>query len=162
MRRNFVLEPIKTQLSGEDIKVKNFKNNLRYMSAKTIDKIYEQLDISEFNPSLESKEKIGNRDIIKAEVGGKSVYFYKSSGESRIGMNTVNYWFPCLGDCSQPINPFTGKKENRIRKLEDIYLNKEDKDIIEELKNNPDMEKYGRFITKENAMISKKLFQKNS
>lgn len=156
-RRKFILEPLNITKTDEMKQVQEFKESLKFMSSESIQKIYKELDISNFYPEIVYQAPIGGRQIAKVTNNDTVTYFYKSSGTSRLDMGTENYWFPCMGDCSQPINPFTGKSE-RIRKLEDKYLDMEFSLLKEELKNNPNLMKYKRFITKENAMISKKLF----
>ena len=153
-KRKHHLPNIITAISPKKIIINTFKQNLKSMSENTIHDIYSDLDVTGFNPTITMMDPIGDRKIIKVNDG--EVYFYKSSGKSRRQMaNTKGIWFPCLGNCMYPDNSLS---EKRIRKLEDPYLNMTDSVITDLLKTNPDLLKYRRFITKENAMISKKLF----
>ena len=76
-------------------------------------------------------------------------FFFKSTGTSR-GVDTKDIWFPTN------INPIDiGFEENRVTKLEDsILLTK----ILPE-RSNINIDLYGRFLTLENALISKYLYE---
>ena len=156
IKRKFILEPIKTKETDEMKTIREFRQSLKLMSNITIEKIYKDLDVTNFKLDITEIEPIGGRKIVKVSKG-EIVYFYKSTGSSRTDAKTENYWFPCMGDCLYPVNPITGKSKERIRKLEDKYLDMDDSILTEQLKKNPDMLVYQRFITRENAMISKKL-----
>ena len=96
-------------------------------------------------------------------VNGKEtngLVFYRSSGVSRLDSSIKDIWFPC-GEktCVSPIS-------KRITKAEDKYLLSNS--ILSSqvnLENNtydptnemPYLTKYGRFINKNNAIISKML-----
>jgi len=157
LRRKFVLEPIITKPTKEMTQVKDYKDSLKFMSSSQIDSLYDELDVTDFEPKITIEEPMGGRKIAKVETDGKTVYFFKSSGTSRTLVNTKDYWFPCAGNCLYPVEPFSEKRNERIRKLEDKYLDMDDTLLAQELKDDPMLMKYKRFVTKTNAMISKKL-----
>jgi len=129
------------------------------MNLTQIHNIYDELrDVNDFNITVTTKDPIGGRKIIAVTEGDDDdeVYFYRSSGTSREKANTINIWFPCLGNCISPRGNSLTKK--RISKLEDEYITKNNTNITHILETNPDIKTYMRFITKKNAMISKKLF----
>ena len=128
---------------------------LKHMNSDNVERIYDDL-IDTDNISKLSYQNIGmfsGRHIIfvtkydskSLENGGQ--LFYKSSGTSR-STGLGGYWLPCNG--IEKIEDFSGGY-TRLAKPEDIYLHHlpdEGTDIYQNI------ETYGRFITKENAMIS--------
>jgi len=77
------------------------------------------------------------------------IYFFKSTGTSR-AVDTKNLWFP-TGNIPFEID-IVNEKINRITKLEDKIL------LDHSFDSNFNIEKYGRFLTLENALISKYLY----
>ena len=91
--------------------------------------------------------KIKNIEYDNSEITTfkSPIYFFKSTGGSR-GVDTKDIWFPTN---KNPIDLYS----NRITKLEDPIL---ESGIIPNNKK-INIDKYGRFITLENAVISKYL-----
>jgi len=80
--------------------------------------------------------------------------FYKSTGTSRdVDSSIKNLWFPTTG---MEVQSFDFTKLG-LMKLEDIYIS-DDKNITSA--NIPDLITYSRFINKNNALISKYLYEK--
>lgn len=111
------------------------------------------------NPFVPDREVIKITEIIYKDKTKKlsyPIYFFKSTGKSRSlstngKLNTTDIWFPTN---KYPFE-LDFKKVRRITKLEDLFLlsNKKPNDKTSNIM------KYGRFITLENALISKFLFE---
>ena len=135
---------------------------LKYMNSSHVERIYGDLTDTD-NITTLSYQNIGmygDRHIIfvtkyynngseKNIVSGGQL-FYKSSGTSR-GTGLKGVWLPCNGIIQELFS-----EDTRLAKPEDKYLfnlQRKSMDIYQNII------KYGRFITKENAMISKFLSQ---
>lgn len=146
VRRNVpVLEPLLTTPTKEFMLAREVTNHMKMMPSETIESVYRDLDVEGLDLDVQPHGTVGGRSVVKVTKDGDEMYFYKSTGTSRKGMDTEGYWFPCQGDC---------ESQGRLRKLEDRYV--EDIHFMEqELKEHPEIATYQRFITKDNAMISK-------
>lgn len=146
VRRNVpVLEPLITTPTKEFDKAREVTNHMKMMPKETIEAIYRELNIEGLDLDVQPQKPIGDRSVVKVTKDGEEMHFYKSTGSSRKGMDTEDYWFPCQGDC---------ESQGRLKKLEDRYV--EDIEFMQEqLKEHPEIAEYQRFITKDNAMISK-------
>lgn len=79
------------------------------------------------------------------------LYFYQSKGISR-NYNTKDYWFPTD---NSPFQLDLNGNLDRLSKLEDNIL------VSKYNHNQYNISKYGRFLTEENSLISKYLFNLN-
>lgn len=120
--------------------------------------------------------KINKITIGSEEKELDNLYFFKSSGSSRPGDNIEGIYFPLnyLPSVDNKIYLFELESNGiRIKKPEDYYKSifiqislegylddKKKKKNLDALKNQ--LLKYGRFITEENALISKYLFYQDS
>lgn len=146
VRRNVpILEPIVTTPTKEFVEAREVTNHMKMMPKETIEAIYRELNIKGLDFDVERYRAVGERSVVKVKKYGDEIYFYKSTGSSRKGMDTEGYWFPCKGDC---------ESQGRLKKLEDRYI--EDIEFMQDqLKEHPEIAHYQRFITKDNAIISK-------
>jgi len=127
-------------------------------------------------------DKLNARKILKInriKIGSEekkldNLYFFKSSGSSRPGDNIEGIYFPLnyLPSVDNPDKTYLFELESngiRIKKPEDYYKSifiqislddyLDNKKKLDALKNQ--LLKYGRFITEENALISKYLINKD-
>ena len=164
--------PIKMSLkkdsSNMSFRNQTVRNTLKYMKRSQIDKLYET--IKEENVDFEFDCKIlapehGRKMIqitsINKKPPLKNLFFYQSTGKSR-NNNIKDIWFPCDEVCLSPIS-------KRITKAENRYLYNSRSNFTSQMKketasykpqnNEPYLSKYGRFINKENAIISKMLYE---
>lgn len=137
------------------------ENTLKHMNRDQIVKLYE-----EFNKEIDELKieytiiDDKDREIIEILLPDKlaGIKFYRSTGTSR-DSSLKGLWFPTSG------KDFSG----RLEKLEDKYLsaieyfkknNKPEQDIlIKEMLSNDIILKFGRFITKDNLLISGYLYK---
>ena len=146
--------------------------DLKHMSKSKINKIYSEIDKEKLDFSFDCKILGQEDDREMVEITAintkellKKLVFFKSTGESRLtfagtNSNTKNIWFPCDEICISPLS-------KRITKAENRYLKENTNNLSNQLKietkgytpknNQPFLNKYGRFITKQNAIISKLL-----
>ena len=88
-----------------------------------------------------------------------NLVFYRSKGKSRLNTSIKNIWFPCDEQCISPISKRITKAENQYLANENTF-NKQmniEKNTYSPSNNTPFLSKYGRFINKNNAIISKML-----
>ena len=155
---------------------KNNANKLRYdlkhMSRSKIYKIYRDIEKEKLDFSFDCKimATIHDRDMVNiTSINGKkltkNLVFFKSTGSSRMtfagtNSNTKNIWFPCDDICLSPLSQRITKAENRfLTESSNNFarqMNLENNTYIPK-NNQPFLSKYGRFINKQNAMISKML-----
>lgn len=173
-RKKHNLPPI---LSPENIKAmtepkkytiaNSVRYRLKHMDKKQIDKIYDDIKSENIDFTFDCKvlASVHGRDMVRiTSINGNpldnELIFYRSSGVSRFNSSIKGIWFPC-GDktCISPIS-------KRITKAEDKYLLSNSRLTSQvNLENNaynptnemPYLTKYGRFINKNNAIISKML-----
>ena len=149
-------------------KNQSVRNSLKYMQRSHIDKLYKT--IKEENVDFEFDCKIlapehGRKMIqitsINKKTPSKTLFFYQSTGTSR-NNNIKDIWFPCDEVCLSPISKRITKAENRY-----LYNNrnnftsqiKKETNTYNPKNNEPYLSKYGRFINKENTIISKMLYE---
>ena len=152
------------------------KASLRNLDLKNIKKIYDDIEITNYNIIYEFVEICHGRNIVKVthfngEELDNAVYFYKSSGESRYGCNLNNIWFPMgIFDSIKDYKSYNFEGEIiRLKKLEDSYLIASYSYFEPIIKNElstkesiltldtPRLLKYSRFINRKYAIISKLL-----
>jgi hypothetical protein len=119
--------------------------------------------------------KINTITIGSEEKEFEELYFFKSSGSSRPGDNIEGIYFPLnyLPSVDNPDKTYLFELESngiRIKKPEDYYKSiftqislegySSNKEKLNALKNQ--LLNYGRFITEENALISKYLYNQDS
>ena len=140
--------------------------NLKHMSIKQINKIYYELKRENIDFTFDCKvlASFHGRDIVQINsINGKplenNLFFYKSSGVSRMDKSIKDIWFPCGEKCVSPLS-------QRITKAEDNFLLNEmmlesqlnsETNSYKPSDNIPYLTKYGRFINKQNALISRML-----
>ena len=163
----FSAENIEAMKKPKEYTIANsVRYRLKHMDKKQIDKIYNDIKKENVDFTFDCKvlAPVHGRDMVRiTSVNGKEtngLVFYRSSGVSRLDSSIKDIWFPC-GEktCVSPIS-------KRITKAEDKYLLSNS--ILSSqvnLENNtydptnemPYLTKYGRFINKNNAIISKML-----
>lgn len=155
------------------------KQGLKDMNIDNIKKIYSDIDSHSDSDShsiiYEFVENCNGRIIVKiTEFNGEElripVYFFRSTGGSRINCHLENMWFP-IGEFDNKKNckiyDFDGSV-TRIKKAEDIYISADYSYIAELIKSELDdkvessidkiqLLKYMRFINKKYAIMSKLL-----
>ena len=152
------------------------KESLRNLNLKNINKIYDDIEITNNSIIYEFVEICHGRKIVKVthfngEELDNAVYFYKSSGESRYGCNLKNIWFPMgIFESIKDYKNYNFDGEIiRLKKLEDDYLiccysyfepiiknELSTKESILTL-DTPRLLKYSRFINRKYAIFSKLL-----
>ena len=161
--------------------IRDVKTSLKQMNLAIVQKIYSVIDCDDLSINYEFVESCKGRPIVKIiKFNGnelvKPIYFFKSSGESRIGCNLENIWFPIgkFDNIQQCKNYNFNGDVIRIKKAEDDYfiasydylkqlIEKELYDTHEsEGEGESNIEKielvkYSRFINKKYALISKYL-----
>ena len=160
----FLNQSINPDQEARQKQINSVTYNLKHMSGAFIKRIYDELSKEDLDFTFDCKilEPVSGRDMVQImAINGTKLHhnliFYKSSGTSRGNHTIKDIWFPC-GSCSP--------HERRITKAEDIYLGSYN-DLVAQVdlennayapKNNePHLKKYGRFINKTNAIISKML-----
>jgi hypothetical protein len=155
------------------LKKKNIATNrdfydLKHMSTSKINKIYSEIDKEKIEFSFDCKIMGQEDDREMVEITAinrkkllKKLVFFKSTGESRLtfagtNSNTKNIWFPCDDICISPMSKRITKAENRYLSINNNLSNQlklETKGYTPK-NNQPFLNKYGRFINKQNAIIS--------
>jgi hypothetical protein len=158
---------LKNQYKINNLSYETFRKNLKYMQITQINKLYNK--IKEENIDFEFdckilKQEHGRKMIkitsINKKPLSKNLFFYQSTGKSR-NNKIKDIWFPCDEVCLSPIS-------KRITKAENRYLYNNRNNLTSQIKketpsynpanNEPYLSKYGRFINKENTIISKMLY----
>ena len=145
------IDKMEKKIVGLDIEIINSKNvsdTFNSLNKKLFEKLYSS------TPYTPDRLVVKIKKITYSDLSTKSfrspIYFFKSTGESRKMSNnlkTKDIWFPTN---KKPFEmDFTHVK--RITKLEDSILSSKLKPTDKEI----DITEYGRFLTLENAMISK-------
>ena len=148
------------------------RHDLKYMSKSKINKIYREIDKEKLDFSFDCKimgpeydREMVNITSINGKKLTKNLVFFKSTGESRLtfdgtNSNTKDIWFPCDDICLSPLSQRITKAENRFLTESKDNLETQmslEKNTYKPKNNQPFLNKYGRFINKQNAMISKML-----
>jgi hypothetical protein len=152
------------------------RNNLKDMNIGHIKKIYSDIDSDSYSIIYEFVENCNGRIIVKiTEFNGeelsKPVYFFKSTGGSRINCHLENIWFP-IGEFDNKNNcknyDFDGSV-TRIKKAEDSFIIADYKYLEKLIKAELDEDvgssidkiqliKYMRFINKKYTIMSKLMY----
>lgn len=157
--------PIILNRSKSNNNANHVKNSLKRMSRKKIDKIFQDLDKQKIKFTFDCKKlpSAHGREMVEIlSINGKpqsNLFFYKSSGTSR-GDNAIkNIWFPCGDTCLSPRTKRITKAENRFISNNSVLRSQVSLENNAYVANNngPHLKKYGRFINKNNALISKML-----
>jgi len=140
--------------------------NLKHMSIKQINKIFDELKRENIDFTFDCKvlASFHGRDIVQINsINGKpletDLFFYKSSGVSRMDKSIKDIWFPCGEKCVSPSSQRITKAEDKFL-LNDMMLESQLNSETNSYKpedNIPHLTRYGRFINKQNAFISKML-----
>ena len=147
-------------------KKNSVKYSLKYMPIQQIRKIYDSIKKQNIDFTFGCKilPSVHGRDMVKiTSINGKKLYndlvFYKSTGTSRNNNSLKNIWFPCGEQCISPISKRITKAENKFLLRNNNLQNQVniENNSYRPNNNTPFLSKYGRFINKNNAMISKML-----
>ena len=169
------LKPINEEHQKMQKYVSIVRQGLKDMNIDSINKIYSEIDSDSYSIIYEFVENCKGRIIVKiTEFNGEElripVYFFRSTGGSRINCHLENMWFP-IGEFDNKKNcknyDFDGSI-TRIKKAEDCYISADYKYLAELVKVELDDEvdcsidkiqllKYMRFINKKYAIMSKLL-----
>ena len=153
------------------------RQGLRHMNIDSINKIYSKIDSDSYSIIYEFVENCNGRIIVKiTEFNGEElripVYFFRSTGGSRINCHLENMWFP-IGEFDNKKNcknyDFDGTVM-RIKKAEDDFImadfsylaelvREELDDKVESSIDKIQLIKYMRFINKKYAVMSKLLHE---
>jgi len=148
-------------------KKNSVKYSLEHMQKAHIDKIYNGIRKENIDFTFDCKvlEQVHGRDMVKiTSINSKKIkgnlVFYRSSGKSRQDTSIKNIWFPC-GDksCVSPISKRITKAENKYLLNNSKLVSQVNKEsnTYNPTNNTPYLSKYGRFINKTNAIISRLL-----
>lgn len=150
--------------TADNTKIIDIIGNLKMMDRKQINEIFDNIFITSKEDFLVERVKDEDREVVRIilPITKQGTLFYKSTGTSRGIPDIKDIWFPLYKIDYSPL------KEHKFVKAEAKYISawnnflmgdmKEDTiSLVREIVTNPDIYKYGRFLDKENAKISKML-----
>jgi hypothetical protein len=150
----------------EFLKKNSVKYSLQHMQKNQIDKIYNDIRKESLDFTFDCKvlASVHGRDMVKiTSINSKDLkddlVFYRSSGVSRLNSSIKDIWFPCGRTCISPISKRITKAENKYlmnNNILSLQVDKED-NSYKPTNNSVHLSKYGRFINKNYAIISKML-----